>query len=93
MRIAEQYHYLIAGLPEISLEDAQYEKSLLAFKDLLKEQIQPGEYELLKQLFLTYDHKNLISFFFDELFSIYRYRMKRIIIYFRTFYNWNVFIQ
>ncbi len=66
MRIAGQYHYLIAGLPEISLEDAQYEKSLLAFKEFLQEQVQPDEFDLVRQLFLSKDHENLISFLYDE---------------------------
>lgn len=66
MRIAGQYHYLIAGLPEISLEDAQYEKSLLVFKEYLEEQILQDEFEQILQLFLSWDHNNLISFLYDE---------------------------
>ncbi len=56
------YHCLIAGLPDIFLDETELNFSLQDFKQNLKDELYPQDYELAKVLFLPYDNKNLLNF-------------------------------
>jgi hypothetical protein len=67
------YHCLVAGLPDIFLDETEVNFSMLDFKSTLEEELYPEDYELAKLLFLPYDNKNLLLFLqekydqYDEL--------------------------
>ncbi|MEE4197743.1 MAG: DUF2764 family protein [Bacteroidales bacterium] len=56
------YHYFIAGLPEIYLDENEINFSMLDFKQVLKDELFPEDYRLAQLLFLPYDNKNLLLF-------------------------------
>ena len=55
------YHCLIAGLPDLFLDETEVHFSLLDFKNNLRDELYPEDYQLAQKLFLTYDNKNLLS--------------------------------
>jgi len=67
------YHCLVAGLPDIFLDETELSFSMLDFKNTLEEELYASDYELAQLLFLPYDNKNLMLFLqekydqFDEL--------------------------
>jgi hypothetical protein len=60
--IQRQYHYLIAGLPNISLSDPREWISVTGFKDLLRDHLHPEDFRQVWLVFLKEDHRNLIRF-------------------------------
>ena len=67
------YHCFVAGLPDIFLDESEVNFSMHDFKNTLKEELDPSDYELAQLLFLPYDNKNLLLYLqekydqFDEL--------------------------
>ena len=55
-----QYHYLIAGLPDITLDDSKQVYSVYDFKQELDETLTKGDKKMLSLFFLKYDNQNLI---------------------------------
>jgi len=62
------YHYFVAGLPDIFLDDTEIQFQMLEFKDELFEHLKPEDYKLVQLLFLPYDNQNLLRFL-DEDFE------------------------
>jgi len=60
-----QYHYLIAGLPDITLDDSKQVYSVYDFKQELDETLTKGDKNLLSLFFLKYDNQNLIYWLED----------------------------
>ena len=58
--IKRDYHYLVAGLPDIFYDDLKINISLADFKNLLKEELHTSDYDLIKQVFWHYDNQNII---------------------------------
>ncbi|MCF8335819.1 MAG: DUF2764 domain-containing protein [Bacteroidales bacterium] len=56
------YHCFVAGLPDIFLDESEVNFSMLDFKNTLKEELDPSDYELAQLLFLPYDNKNLLLY-------------------------------
>jgi len=54
------YHYFIAGLPDLFLDETEVNFSMLDFKSTLKDELYPADYRLAQLLFLPYDNKNLL---------------------------------
>lgn len=61
------YHYFIAGLPDIYLDETEINFSMLDFKQVLKDELFPEDYQLAQLLFLPYDNENLLLFLQDDL--------------------------
>ncbi|MBO5880180.1 MAG: DUF2764 family protein [Paraprevotella sp.] len=59
------YYYLMAGLPDLSLEDSNSGPSLLELKDDLKEILSYEDKKLIYYFFLQYDCKNLVGLLKD----------------------------
>lgn len=55
------YHCLIAGLPDLFLDETEVSFSLLDFKENLETELAPRDFELVKWLFLDRDNKNLLN--------------------------------
>lgn len=58
----KQYHCLVAGLPEIKLDDTKSPFSLKELKEELKSELSDKDYQIVHWLFLKHDNKNLLSF-------------------------------
>jgi len=62
MLIKNQYHCLIAGLPDLMFEDGKFPVTLEQFRGELERELTRDDYQLIRLLFLPYDHENLINF-------------------------------
>lgn len=60
------YHYFIAGLPEIFLDDTEVQFQMLDFKHELREHLSPEDYKLVELLFLPYDNQKLLQFLDED---------------------------
>lgn len=58
----KQYHCLVAGLPEIKLDDTKSPFSLKELKEELKNELSDKDYQVVHWLFLKHDNKNLLYF-------------------------------
>ncbi|MFP4046539.1 MAG: DUF2764 family protein [Bacteroidales bacterium] len=56
------YHYLIAGLPDLFLDETEVPFSMLDFKNNLKYELYDNDYEFVRLIFLPYDNKNLLNY-------------------------------
>ena len=54
------YHCLIAGLPDLFLDETELSFSMLDFKNSLQDELYPDDYRLARKLFLPYDNANLL---------------------------------
>lgn len=57
-----KYYCLIAGLPNISLEDSKLTYSVSDFRQELEGMLTPKDKKLIDLFFLKFDNKNLLSF-------------------------------
>jgi hypothetical protein len=64
--MAREYYYLIAGLPDLFIDQDQKSFDLVKLKDEIKENIHPNDYKLVEQLFLEYDNENFQNFIFER---------------------------
>jgi hypothetical protein len=55
------YYYLIAGLPELQLDDQKLKISLSDFKTELLENLSASDSKLISYFFMQFDNKNLLS--------------------------------
>ena len=55
------YYCLMAGVPDIALEDARGAQPVLAFKEELAEQLTEADKKLMYYLYLRYDCQNLVK--------------------------------
>jgi len=55
------YYYLVAGLPDILLDERKIHFTILEFKQELKIHLHPKDYELVEYLFLHYDNINFLN--------------------------------
>jgi hypothetical protein len=60
------YHYFIAGLPDIFLDDTEIQFSMVDFKQELKNHLTPEHYKLAELLFLPYDNAELLRFLAED---------------------------
>lgn len=58
---AKNYHYLVAGLPDIILDQKKLPISVTGFRDELRQHIHADDYALVVLLFLPFDHINLLN--------------------------------
>jgi hypothetical protein len=55
------YFYLIAGLPDLSIDQGKLQFGSLEFREYLRTQLTKEDYQLIEWLFLPYDNQNLLS--------------------------------
>jgi len=60
------YYYLVAGLPELFMEQDRKDFSVNALKLEVKEQVHPSDYRLVEFLHLTYDNDNFLNKLLDR---------------------------
>lgn len=59
--MSSEYYYLIAGLPNISIEDSRLPYTVLAFREEVESQLSETDQTLLRLLFLKFDNRNLLE--------------------------------
>ena len=56
-----QYHYLVAGLPDLIIDDQKTPMSTDHFRELLHENMPDNEYDLIRSFFWRFDNDNLMN--------------------------------
>jgi hypothetical protein len=64
------YYYLVAGLPDLLLDDDRMKTSLSAVKSEFENELHPDDLHLFRLLFLKHDHFNLTNFL-KKKFHVY----------------------
>ncbi len=64
--MARNYYCLVAGLPDLIMEDRKLAFSSVAFRELLQEDIHPQDSVLVSLFFLPFDHVNILNRLYDE---------------------------
>ncbi|MDP2424193.1 MAG: DUF2764 family protein [Bacteroidales bacterium] len=59
--INRNYYYLVAGLPDIIIEQSKITLALTDFKAELNEHLHPDDYKLVELLFLPADNRNVLN--------------------------------
>jgi len=56
-----EYHYLVAGLPDIVIGQGKVNLKVADFKEELREFLHPDDFRLVEMLFLRFDNINLLN--------------------------------
>lgn len=59
--MAREYYYLIAGLPDLFIDQDRKDFNFVKLKNEIKENIHPDDYKLVETLFLEYDNENFLN--------------------------------
>lgn len=62
MMFKRQYHYLIAGLADLSFDSGKGFAAIADFREELKTMLYTSDYSLVSIFFLPHDNKNLLAF-------------------------------
>ena len=62
----KNYYYLIAGLPELSLDDSKLGISVREFRELYYPELADDDRNLLDLIYLSYDNANLLTLLKDK---------------------------
>ncbi len=58
---SRNYYYLVAGLPDIILEQSKLSVTLAEFREELKAHLHADDYSLVEKLFLVADNRNVLN--------------------------------
>lgn len=64
--LERHYHYLLAGLPDLVINDKKLPITLADFRQMLNHILHPDDVALTNLLFLPFDHHNLINTVFHH---------------------------
>ena len=62
----QNYYYLIAGLPELSLDDSKLGTTVREFRELYYPELSDDDRALLDLIYLNYDNANLLLLLKDK---------------------------
>ncbi|MFA6949074.1 MAG: DUF2764 family protein [Lentimicrobiaceae bacterium] len=65
---SRNYYYLIAGLPDLTIDQGKLQFGSVEFRKYLKTQLHRKDYELIEWLFLPHDNQNLLKLLNKEDF-------------------------
>ena len=65
--LKRNYYYLVAGFPDIVLDQKKIPFSLAELKQELKYHLHPNDYRLVEYLFLEYDNINFLNLLQNRL--------------------------
>lgn len=63
--LKENYYYLVAGLPELFLDENIQVESSLAFLEETKTLVSDSDFEMLELLYLAKDNRHILNLFFE----------------------------
>lgn len=66
MTMASEYHYLIAGLPELAMADKKLPVGVVELRERLLNELHPDDRPLVKLCFLQYDIPNITNTVYTE---------------------------
>ena len=67
MRLSKEiYQYLVAGLPEIMLDDKKLSMGSIAFKEEIMSNLSNSDIELAEMIYLQHDANNLLNLLLEE---------------------------
>ena len=66
MIIRSNYYYLVAGLPDLSIEQGKLQYGAAEFREELKTGLSGADHNLMELLYLAEDNRNLISILLKE---------------------------
>jgi hypothetical protein len=69
MRIKRNYYYLVAGLPDLLLDEGRMKIDMYTLKTEFQHDIHPDDFELVKYLYLKYDNQNLLNLLEKKTFD------------------------
>lgn len=55
------YFYLVAGLPELLIDQSKVSIALTDFKEELQHHLHPRDYQLIRQIFMFFDNHNILN--------------------------------
>ncbi len=61
MQLKRDYHYLVAGLPDLLLDEGRQKATVAQFKSEFESNLHPHDYKLVSLLFLKWDNANLLN--------------------------------
>jgi len=64
-----KYYYLISGLPDLIPDDKKLVFTSADVRSYLQNELHPSDFELVKQLYLPWDHDNLVKIMYKENFE------------------------
>ena len=64
--MVRNYYCLVAGLPDLIMEDRKLAFSSVAFRELLQQDVHPQDFKLVRLFYLPFDHLNILSLLYDE---------------------------
>ncbi|MBZ4675558.1 MAG: hypothetical protein JG782_177 [Anaerophaga sp.] len=64
--MSKGYYCLVAGLPDLVPEEKKLTFSSAGFREMMKDELTPGDFALLRLFYLPFDHENLLNLFFNE---------------------------
>ncbi|NLH57691.1 MAG: DUF2764 family protein [Rikenellaceae bacterium] len=64
--MAREYHYLIAGLPDLLIDQDRKDFSLERLRAEMKDHLHPADYKQVEQLFLEFDNANFQNHIFNR---------------------------
>jgi len=64
--MSRQYYFLVAGLPDLFLDQEKKDFNILRFTEEVKDFLHPDDFKLVELLFLTYDNYNILNKLLDR---------------------------
>lgn len=59
--MSRQYHYLVAGLPDIIFDDNKLATDLAGFRQMLEEHLHPADMEAIRLYYYRFDNENVLE--------------------------------
>lgn len=61
LQLKQNYHYLVAGLPDLLLDEGRQKYSVAFYKTEFEGNLHPNDFDLVKYLFYQHDNANLLN--------------------------------
>lgn len=59
--MSNQYHYLVAGLPDLLFDDSKLQTSLIQFREVIAESVEESDQVYIRLFFYRYDNQNILK--------------------------------
>jgi len=99
--MAREYYYLVAGLPDLFIDQEKKDFNIIKLKEEMQELMHPDDYFLLEIIHYEYDNYNFLNFLFDrnqefsplgkfpqEVFNEIDEKLELLPSYMQDFYHW-----
>ena len=59
--MSRQYHYLVAGFPDLFFDDSKVSVNLNEFRSMLEENLPEDDMNIIRLFFYRYDNQNILA--------------------------------